>query len=262
MGEDVDLEDADGAVPDDGFRFGNFLVEFLDGDVADVDAFPAIGSFTSLAVDSGDLGLGTVFEFLGDAGVGGEEEIDAFFLCGVEDVESEIQLVGLDAGITCGVALGFAEGVCHSSANEECVGFFHERGDDLDFIGDLGAAHDHEEGAFRILQLGIEIFEFALDEEAHGGGGDDLGHPLRGGVGAVGGAEGVIDEDVGLSGEFLGEGGVVRLLLAVETGVLEHEHLAWLEVLALFRSFGADAVGGSFDVFSEDLAEALGSRCQ
>ena len=34
------------------------------------------------------------------------------------------------------------EGVRHRAADEEGVGLFHEGGDDLDLVGNLGAAHD------------------------------------------------------------------------------------------------------------------------
>jgi hypothetical protein len=37
------------------------------------------------------------------------------------------------------VALGFAEGVCHGAADEEGIGFFHESGDDLDFVSGFGS---------------------------------------------------------------------------------------------------------------------------
>ena len=48
-----------------------------------------------------------------------------------------------------------------------------------------------------------------------------LGHPHHRGVGAVGGAEGVVDVDLGQGRELVGEGRIVLLLAGVEAEVLE-----------------------------------------
>ncbi len=77
VGEGVDLEYAHRAVPDDGFRFRDLRDEFLDGHITDVDAFPAFLYAAALAVDAGELRFRAFLEFLGDAGVGGKQELHA-----------------------------------------------------------------------------------------------------------------------------------------------------------------------------------------
>src|SRR5581483_5421298 len=59
--------------------------------------------------------------------------------------------------------------------------------------------------------------------------GDDAGDPFGRGMGAVGGAKGVVDIHVGDSAEFLGEGEVVGFLFVVIADVLQKEEFAGLK---------------------------------
>ena len=82
---------------------------------------------------------------------------------------------------------------------------------------------------------------------------------LGGGVGAVRGAECVVDVDVGEGGELPGEAGIVGFFFGVEAEVLEQEDLARLELARHFFGDLAYAVGreGDVDAFSEFLVEEL-----
>jgi hypothetical protein len=53
-----------------------------------------------------------------------------------------------------------------------------------------------------------------------------VGDAFGGGVGAVGGAEGVVDVDLGEAGKLFGEGGVVGFFFGVEAEVFEQKDLA------------------------------------
>ena len=78
----------------------------------------------------------------------------------------------------------------------------------------------------------------------------------------MGRPEGVVDVDVGVGGERLGELRVVLLLLGVEPEVLEEQHLAGPHPLD--RVLGADAQGvaGDGHVPPEQLGQALADRPQ
>lgn len=113
------------------------------------------------------------------------------------------------------------------------------------------------EGALGVLQFHLKVFQLALDEETHGGDGDEFCDAFRGGVGAVGGAKGVVDENVGLSGEFLGEGGIVRFFLGVVAGVLENQDFSGLEIFPHFRSLSTDAIRREIHLLAEDFGKAF-----
>lgn len=74
-----------------------------------------------------------------------------------------------------------------------------------DLGGNLGATDDGGEGPLGLLDGACEVVELLLEEEAGHGGGEELGHTLGGAVGAVGGSEGVVDEEVERPRELLGE---------------------------------------------------------
>ena len=90
-----------------------------------------------------------------------------------------------------------------------------------------GVASTTGAGAGRLRHL--KVVELLLEEEAGDGRGEELGDASGRGVGAVGGAEGVVDVEVERGGELLRELLVVLLLLGVEADVLEQAVLAVLE---------------------------------
>ena len=86
-----------------------------------------------------------------------------------------------------------------------------------------------------------------------------VGDAFGRGVGAVGGAEGVVDVEVAEGGELFGELGVICLFFGVEAEVFEKEGLAGFELGGELGGEFADAVGGEGYVFrrSEDVVEEL-----
>ena len=212
----------------------------------------------------GDLAVGNALDhFVRRAGldlgdhhvIDGEEELVAEF---GEELFGEFDLVFLDERFAGGQALRAQEGVGHGAADEQAVDHLAQVLDDFDFVGDLGAAEDGDAGARRIGGGHAEILQFLLHEQSGGGLLDELDHALGGSVGAVGGAEGVVDVDVAEGGEFLGEGGIVLFLLGVEAQILEEEDFAGGGLHGF--DFGADAIGRHFDGAAEQLLPAARLR--
>ena len=185
--------------------------------------------------------------------VDGEEEFVAEFR---EQILGEFDLVFLDERFAGGEALRAQEGVCHGAADDQAVDHLAEVLDDFDFVGDFGAAEDGDAGARRIGGGHAEILQFLLHEESGGGLRDVLDHALGGSVGAMGGAEGVVDVEIAEGGEFLGEGGIVLLLFGVEAQIFEEEDFAGGGFHGL--DFGADAIGRHLDRPIEQLLQPRG----
>ena len=73
----------------------------------------------------------------------------------------------------------------HRAADEDGVGDLQEALDHADLVGHLRAADDGHERAPRVLEDRAQRAHLAL-EQAPGGGGEQVGHALGAGVGAVG----------------------------------------------------------------------------
>ena len=71
----------------------------------------------------------------------------------------------------------------------------------------------------------------------------------------MGGAEGVVDVDLGQRGQRLGEGWIVGFFLGVEAQVFKQQHLAGFELAGQLSGYFADAVGSESHV--DGLAEFL-----
>ena len=127
-------------------------------------------------------------------------------------------------------------------------------------------------GRFGVGDGLAEVVELFFHQQARGALAalllDEVRDAFGRGVGAVRGAEGVVDVDVAELSELFGEGGVVGLFGGVEAEVFEQQRLAGLEVAGHLARDGADAVGREGDVFAvgedvlEKLAEAVDDRAK
>ncbi len=131
----------------------------------------------------------------------------------------------------------------HAAADEDGVDPREQMLDEAELVGDLGAAQHGHEGTLGALEDAPEGLELARHEKTRRCGMQDAGDPLRGGVSAMGGGEGVIHIDVGQGGEPAREAGIVGLLLGVKAQVLEQHHLARLEGGRGGLHLGPDAIG-------------------
>jgi hypothetical protein len=90
----------------------------------------------------------------------------------------------------------------------------------------LGAADDGHHRPRRVGQRLVQGFEFLGHQQAGAGRRRELGDAVGRGLGAVGGAEGVHDEEVAQRGVFLRRGFDVLLLALVEAAVLQQHDFA------------------------------------
>src|SRR5579862_2626459 len=74
----------------------------------------------------------------------------------------------------------------------------------------------------------------------------------------MGGAEGVVDVDVGQLGQLFGEGRIVPLFLGMKTDVLQHRHLAGLQRGDALLDMLANRIRQVLDRRAEQLAQLLG----
>ena len=168
------------------------------------------------SVDGDGRGLRVGGEFGGDDGVHGEADAHARGFGAGEDVAGHAEQAVLDERRADLDAVRLEEGVGHAAAHEEAVELRQEVVDGGDLGADLGAADDGGEGTGRIGDERAEVAHLLLQQEA-GHAGEEGGDARGGGVGAVGGPEGVVDVDVGERAEGGGEDAVVRLLFGVES---------------------------------------------
>ena len=164
-------------------------------------------------------------DLLGHDDVDREHDPDAVGLGGREDPPRVVDPVRLGQALADRLALGEQERVGHPAAEDEHVDLGEQVVDDLDLVRHLGPAEDRGERARRRLHEHGQHLEFALHQEA-GVTRDELRHADRGGVGSMGGPEGVVDVDVRVGGQRGGELGVVLFLGGVEAQVLQQEQFA------------------------------------
>ena len=122
-------------------------------------------------------------------------------------------------------AFGGQEGVGHGAADHQEIHFGDEVAEQVELGGNLGAANDRHHRAHRVAEGCGQRFQLGLHQPP-GVGRQQMRHALGAGMGAVGGGERVVDEDVGEFGEFGGKGGVVLFLAGVEAGVFQHRDIA------------------------------------
>ena len=87
---------------------------------------------------------------VGDDGVVGQQQLDALGGCFLEQGFGQVDLVGFAQRGADAVALGSEEGVGHAAADDQGVDLGDQVVDDADLVGDLGAAEDGDERAFRV----------------------------------------------------------------------------------------------------------------
>src|SRR5699024_11007141 len=112
------------------------------------------------------------------------------------------------------------------AADDQSVHLLQQVGDDVQLVGDLGAAQDGGEGPDRIVDGVAQVADLLLHQVAHSGVLDVVGDAGGGAVCTVAAAEGVVHIGVGQAGQLLGEFGDVLGLLLAEAGVLQQDHVA------------------------------------
>ena len=168
----------------------------------------------------------------------------------------EVDLVGLQQTVAHLIAHGLHEGVGHAAADDDLVHLGEQVLDDGDLVGDLGAAQDGHEGPGGVLQGLAHDVQLLADQEAGDGGqiGRDAG---GGGVSAVDGAEGVGHVQLRVIRQLLGKLGIVLLLSALISEILEKHYLAGLKLGGKRGSAFTDDVGSHFNFLTEKLGDRV-----
>jgi len=268
FGKFLEFKDAGGAVPDDGFGAGDGVGEDLAGLGSAIEAFESIGD-ARLVIGCAGGGVGG--KFVGGDVVHREVDFHAAGFGFFHQLSNDLGAFGVEEAVADGHVLeDFFEGVGHAAADDDFVGGLDEVADERDFVGDFRAAENGEEGALRVVEHGGEGVEFLLHEEA-----GDLGKidSDDGRVRAVGGAEGVADEDIAELREAGAEGfDIVRggfgggavfvfgfaFLFDMEAEVFEKGDFAGLHVGAGGFDFEADAIFEETDGTAEEFGKLFG----
>jgi len=253
--EGLEFEDSHGSVHDDGLAVREELLLLGGGVRTVVKSHPAVRDGISLD----NLGFGLSIELIGNNNVGGEEDLLSELLGLLHDLLGGLNVVVLNKGGSNRESLGLKEGEDHSSSNDDLVALVKKGVKNSNLGRNLGSSNNGGHGLLSVLDGSIKVLKLLGEEVSGDRGLEELGHTLSGGVGAVGGTEGIVDEKVEGSGELLNVGGVVLLLLLVETGVLEHEDISLLGGINNSLNLVSDGVGAELDLLSEELSEALGA---
>mmetsp|Transcript_56328 Transcript_56328/g.155511 ORF Transcript_56328/g.155511 Transcript_56328/m.155511 type:complete len:454 (+) Transcript_56328:206-1567(+) len=255
-GERLELEDAHRAVPHNGLARLEGLHDLLGGLRSVVEAHPAVRDGVSLH----HLGVGVSGELVSDDNVRREDKLAVVVLGELLGGLGGLDEVLLNERRAGGHAAGGKEGEDHAAANDDLVALLDQGLEDGDLRRDLGAADDGSKRLLAVRDGAVKELKLLGKEEARNRRGEELGHALGRGVGAVGGAERVVDEKVERSRELLDEAGLVLLLLLVEAGVLKDDELALVHAVDQGLGLVANAVAGELDLGANVLGHALGAR--
>ncbi len=261
LGQGGVLKDAHGAVPDHGLGVLHSVGKEGAGLFADVQTFLVGGDGVDGHGGSLHGAVNGVGEGIGHHHVDGQQQLDALALGLGHHFLAVVDLALVQQGLAHAVALGRGEGVGHAAADDQGVHLLQKVIDDVELIGDLGAAQNGHEGTLRVCQSLAHDGHFLLHQVAADGG-QVVGHTGGGGVGPVGGAEGVVDEDVGHVSQGLAQGGIILSLALFEPGVLQQHHVAVLQSGGLGLGVLTGHVGGHDDFLAQQLADPLGNHSQ
>ncbi|BFO20549.1 hypothetical protein SHKM778_69370 [Streptomyces sp. KM77-8] len=258
------LEDAHGAVPEDGAGVGELRGVQLAGLGTDVQAH-GVGR-EGVRGDGGRVGgrLGLhVGELCGDQGVDRQQQLDTVLRGALQVLLDGRDLVLLEQRRADLVALGLEEGVRHAAADEDAVGLAEQLVDDGELVGDLGAAEGDDVGPPDVVGELLQDADLGGDEVA-GVVRQPRGEVEDRGVPPVHRAEAVAHVDVGEGGEPVGEvaalGVVLGRLTGVEAEVLDDGDLAVGKAGDGGGGGLADGVGRERHAGAEEFIEARGGR--
>mmetsp|Transcript_24291 Transcript_24291/g.76681 ORF Transcript_24291/g.76681 Transcript_24291/m.76681 type:complete len:426 (-) Transcript_24291:71-1348(-) len=267
------LEDAHGAVPDNGLGLINSLFVRRHGLLTAVKAHETIGDTLLLC---GSLDLTVLAKLGGDGEVHRQDDLNSQVLRLLHDVGNDLRALLVIEGRADGhVVADLQEGVGHAAANDHLVDLVQHVHDELDLVADLGTTQDGEDGlrrGFQDLRKGVEL----------------LGHQTagalyvktlanHGAVRAVGGAKGVVAVDVRELADGRAELGdlvlvrlhlvalrvhALALLLDMKAQVLQQEDRAGRRIRAGRLDLSAAAVRQEGHRLPKLLLHDLGHRRQ
>ena len=146
-----------------------------------------------MAADADHLSGRAFRELLRRDHVGGQQKLARRLFRLLQGLRSYSQALVVDLRRSDVRTLSLQEREAHGPADEQGVGQVEEPVDDLDLVGDLGAAQHHHERALGRGEQTVERDQFLLHLKARHAG-QRPGQTGRGGMSPVRGAEGVVDD--------------------------------------------------------------------
>ena len=253
--EGLHLEHTHGSVHDDGLNVGEELLLLGGGVGAVVKSHPAIRDGFS----GNNLGVGISGEVVGNDNVGRKKDGLSKLLGLGKNFLGSVNKVFLDKRGSNIKTLGLEEGENHTSSNDDLVALVKKGVKNSNLGRNLGSSNNGGNWLLSVLDGSIKVLKLLSQKESRDRGLQELGHTLSGGVGTVGGTEGIIDEHVEGSGKLLNESSLVLGLLLVETGVLKHDNISLGGTINNLGNFLSDTVGSKGDLLSEELSHAFGT---
>ena len=193
-GEAGKLEDASRAVPDNRARGRNHILDGRDGLGANVQTLP-VGGKIDRAIPR--LGFGVSGELIGQNVIDGQQQPDALGLGLLDGGFGHVDLVFFHEALAGGHAQRALECIGHAADNHQRIDLVEQIVDHVNLAGDFRPADDGHEGFFRRFQGLAEVGNFLFHQQAGYSGLEEVGDALGGSVGAMSGAEGVVDVDIG-----------------------------------------------------------------
>ena len=254
LGQGGILKHAHGAVPHHGLGSLGGSGELGLGLGADVQAHLAGGDGSGVHHLGGDLGINGVGEGIGNHGVHRQQQLNALGRGLGHHVLAVVQLLVVHQGGAHAAALSGQEGEGHAAADDQGVYLLQKVIDDVQLVGNLGAAQNGDEGTLGIGQGLAHDGDFLLHQVAADGG-QIVRHTGGGGVGTVGGTEGIVHEHIRQGSQLLGQLRIVLGLALDEPGVLQQHDLARLQGGGLGLSIRACYVGSHDDLLAQQLGK-------
>src|SRR5919112_3623526 len=193
--EVVDLEDAHGAVPEDGARARDVPFEECHCSRADIQTHLARRD----TVDRHRLGLGAFLHSIGYDDIDRQDQPVAGLF---HEAFRLLQVVGLDERVAGLVAEGLEERESHSSTDEQRVRGFQQALYDAQLIRDLRLPENGDEGALGMFEDLIQVCDLLFHQESCCRG-QPLGYPDGRGVRPMGRAECIVYVEIGEGGELI-----------------------------------------------------------
>jgi hypothetical protein len=165
-------------------------------------------------------------EGLGADHVHGDGHLGAAGLHGLDHRGGLAHQVRLGQALADLQARGQQEGVGDAAADDQAVDLARQALQDGQLGADLGAGDDGHQRPLGVGQGLGDGVDLGGQQRAGAGHLGVLGDAVGGALGAVGGAEGVVDVDVAQGGHLLRQLGVVLLLADVDAAVLQQHDLA------------------------------------
>jgi len=236
--ERVDFEHAHRPVPDDRLGVRQGFRKQRDRRRADIQSGP---------VDI-DLLNGNDFRFrlgalvFGDDAIDGQIELHSLFPGRLHDLLRLFEEFILNDRTADLVPEGLEEREGHAAADDHLIDLLDEVAQHLQFAGNLRSPGNRDEGPGRLLQRLADIIELLLDQETGAAFLQEFRNGRIGGVAAVGIPEGIVDIDISVTRQLLGEAVVIGGLFGMEAEVLEQDHLSGLQRVDRLLDLGTDAV--------------------